>query len=232
MKSDAEAFAEIMRKLTPEVMRETVNRAGLYLVTFEILKLQVVTETKSFFGAGPGDRSGYKSEVLSLAPKKSPFDGSVCWLEKVGAISSEEGDALIAIRNHRNEIAHELPNLLLSPDHGLSYENLSRCRELTNKLARWWGPVWAGCDPQFDGQNITPDDVEPMISTVLDLVWQAFPEVSEEVDQSDSRANNLLELRFQRVARVALPWPSRYTAANINKKRSLGQDIAGEPRPT
>jgi len=141
MKSDDEALAEILRKLTPEVMRETVNRAGLYLVTFEILKLQVVTETMSFFGAESDDRTNYKREVLSLAPQKSPFEGSVRWLEKVGAVSSEEGEALIVIRNHRNEIAHELPNLLLSPDHKFSYENLHRCRELTNKLARWWGSV-------------------------------------------------------------------------------------------
>ena len=133
----------------------------------------------SFFGAKSGGQSNYKREVLSLAPQESPFDGSVCWLEKVGAVSCEEGEALIVIRNHRNEIAHELPNLLISPDHEFSYENLRRCRELTNKSARWWGSVWAGYDPQFDGQNITPDDVEPMISSLIDLVWAAFPEHSE-----------------------------------------------------
>ena len=34
MKSDAEAFVETLRKLTPEVMRDTANRAGLYLCDF------------------------------------------------------------------------------------------------------------------------------------------------------------------------------------------------------
>jgi hypothetical protein len=173
---DELAFRRTAQKLEAEQLRVTLIQAGLYLVAFELLKNDVVDRTKGFFQLG-FDSGGliyspdYQSKVLSLAPNK--FDASARWLVTVDALTADQADELIELRQHRNEIAHELPNLLIDPSVHFSPDRLARCRFYVDLLGLFWGRILVDTDPAYDGREVEDSAIKSGTSLLLDHIWAA-----------------------------------------------------------
>jgi hypothetical protein len=54
-----------------------------------------------------------------LARHKSRFEASLLWLVEAGAVTVAEVDGVRSLREYRNEIAHELPRMLVEPGHDI-----------------------------------------------------------------------------------------------------------------
>lgn len=124
--------------------------SSLYLSAFEIIKISIIEDTKNFFSEVKGkelvlNKQEYKKEVLKLdkdfgkkRDQHIELNASCLWLEKMNVITKDEIDEIHLIRKHRNEIAHELPRILIDSTLDVNIKYLMKIRELVNKIDNWW----------------------------------------------------------------------------------------------
>ena len=106
-------LARLEAKLKPERIRATLAFAGLYQLTHELIKKDVVPQVRNFYRGGFDvttgpryDEVGYKRDVLSK--DKRPFRASLLWLVECGAITLAQADRLDDIYDHRHDLTHEI----------------------------------------------------------------------------------------------------------------------------
>lgn len=56
----------------------------------------------------------------------------------MNVISDDEIKEIHKIRRHRNEIAHELPRLIINSNLDVNLDYLFKIRELISKIDTWW----------------------------------------------------------------------------------------------
>lgn len=101
----------------------------------------------------------------------------------------DEGDLsqVDRIREHRNELAHDLSKFLGSDDAEINMQLLSDMDELITKVDRWWiREVEMTTSPDFDGTEVADEEITSgnMISFQLllriasgegpDTLWKEF----------------------------------------------------------
>jgi hypothetical protein len=146
--------------LSPEALNRNLVHAGLFLVAFELVKNLVVKPVKFFyqdttFGAGMPFTT-YEQDVLSR--HKNVFEASLLYLrDHFQTIRSEDLDAIQALREQRNRIAHDLTQLLPGMSALENYALLSKAREALFRLSNFWVYIEVGSDPEFTSRNIDWD---------------------------------------------------------------------------
>ncbi len=151
---DEITLARFMRKLDPTTMREALIEASSFLALFELLRSAVVlTPGAMYFDQEPGAGIVFtKYKRGKLAPTRRyvekvlggernnvrhAYERAARWLVEFGAISGEEAEELLELRNYRNVIAHELQEIMIDPDRRLDSRRFDRTRVLLAKIARW-----------------------------------------------------------------------------------------------
>lgn len=119
-----EGYEDKLRaKLAPESVMLGLVRAGCFLAAYELIKSKIVDKVHDFYwngfenGRHLYNEAEYQRQVLSRDPK-SKYRASCVWLVDAHALTSEQVASLVEIRQHRDEIAHELPKLLITPAGG------------------------------------------------------------------------------------------------------------------
>jgi hypothetical protein len=162
--------------LDPQKLRRSLIEASVFIAAYEILKDEIVGRTKSFFTLGqhaPDFQSDYEREVLAL--HKNPFKASCLWLQKVGAITGQDLDLLSDIAKHRNEIAHELPKLIVSHELDVDRLLLASLNHLVTKISLWWVlEVEVPANPDFDGVEVKEKDVLTGPMMFMQIVMAVF----------------------------------------------------------
>jgi hypothetical protein len=98
--------------------------------------------------------------VLSLDPK-SEFIASCIWFQKNEVLTADEVKEIRQIRQHRTDIAHEMPNILLNPLTQVDEAKLMRIHELVSKIDRWWiTEIEMPCNEEFDGQKVDSTEIK------------------------------------------------------------------------
>jgi hypothetical protein len=155
------------------VLQHNLVLAGLYLVAYELLRGSIVGRLRLFFAPGGVDAdpgSEYGAKVLALYPK-DVFHASCLWLRENQAISEADVVDLQGIRDHRNELAHELPSFLVEVERVVDVRRLERIRSLVTKVEHWWiREVEIPTHPDFDGQQIADNDIRSGVAMFLDMV--------------------------------------------------------------
>ncbi len=114
-------------------------RGLLFISVFEILKRSIVDPIRSFFTLGTGpDMSEYERHVLSLDPKRNVLRCSLLWLKQVEAIADSDITLFYTLRDIRNKLTHEFPQLEQFSEHSEIADDLFRMLQLLNKLEAWW----------------------------------------------------------------------------------------------
>lgn len=134
-------FESWAKFLHPPTLKENLIKASLYLTAYESLKNAVIDQVKDFFWTGfsqeEGDRYDKQYQEKVLSRNKKAFQASLLWFQEMGAIDEADLEIARTISDHRNEIAHELPNFVASNrevDLGL----LLKLMVLVSKIDRWW----------------------------------------------------------------------------------------------
>lgn len=154
-------------KMSPANIRKNLLLASLYLAAFEILKLAIVEDVHRFFvndlelytgavskGAEnsqadiPKDSLKYHEWQLgqynSTIRGASDYRGykglipSFEWLQKMGAVGNDDIEYLKNIRDHRNDIAHELPYILTGEGCEVNLTLFRRIMEILDKVDMFW----------------------------------------------------------------------------------------------
>ena len=164
--------------LSPEIMRTNLLMASLYLAAFEILKSTVVDRIKGFFtfdyAKGQPQLDSRYQEVASL--NKNPLQASLLWLQENNAITPDDVLMFDAIRQHRNELAHQLPHFLIDAERNINFQNFENVRYLLRKIETWWiQQVDIPTNPDYAGVEVKDEEIQPGSVIVLDaIIGMAF----------------------------------------------------------
>lgn len=162
--------------LKPESLRQNLLLASLYLTAFEFTKGAIVDRLRAFFSSGINENSWmvdeeYESEVLALS--RSPVYATLLWLEGMSAIDQGDIKRFTEAKNFRNELAHELPDVL---SRGIGQEYTERFKDLIvllNKIEKWWVVnVEASISPDLINQKLDEDQIIPGSVIFLQIMLQ------------------------------------------------------------
>lgn len=162
--------------LNPDLTRERLISSSLFIAAFELLKQSICGRLKDFYCFGL-DESGelidpkYQTEVL--ARNRSPVYASLSWLQENGAIEQADLDTFERIKAARNELTHNLYELVAGnfpPGHAHLFAELVA---LIRKIEVWWlVNVEIPTDPDYDGQEIQENDIVPGPVIMLQLMLE------------------------------------------------------------
>ena len=149
--------------LTEEEITQALAYVGLVFVAFELVKSLIVNPIKAFyadvtFGVGMPFKS-YEEDVLSR--HKDQFEACLLYLRDfMKAIHSDDVNAIQGLRQHRNELAHDLVNRL----HDLQIAGHAPLfREVNTalfKLSNYRTYMEIGSDPHFQKMGIDWDTLK------------------------------------------------------------------------
>jgi hypothetical protein len=165
------------RFLNPDILRQNLILASLYIAYYEILKNSIIGRLKDFFARewtkeGPMESETYKVEVLTR--NKSSIYASLSWLIENEVIDRNDLESFEHIKKCRNELAHELTELI---NKGIELQHLDafgKLINLLNKIEVWWilnveiptNEDFA--DKEIDESHIIPGPIA-MLQVLLDV---------------------------------------------------------------
>ncbi len=152
--------------LNPNILRPFLINASLYITGFEVLKDAIIDRIKSFYMIG-FDKSGniasddYKREVLSR--NKSKLYASLLWLQENQVIDNDELKKFNKIKDLRNQIAHELMDIVGSNIPEVDFkQKFTDLIYLLNKIEKWWVMnLEIPTNPDMDDRNIDERAITP-----------------------------------------------------------------------
>lgn len=153
----------IDEKLTEEELTQVLTYAGFILVAFELVKSMIVNPIKVFyqdmtFGKGMPFKS-YEEDVLSM--HKNQFEACLLYLRDfMEALDSEDVLTIQALRKHRNDLAHDLPSMLIDIDVENHLPLLEKTDKALFKLSNYRTYMEIGADPEFQNKGIDWDTVK------------------------------------------------------------------------
>lgn len=170
--------------LNPATLRGNLISVSLFIAAFEMFKDRVIEKPASFFSDG-FDKDGpilgeeYRKEVFVRS--KSKLFASLLWFQEMCAIYQADIDAFDRIRQHRNEVAHELMSYLTDCKRNLDVSIFQELISLLAKIEKWWFEKFElGIDPEMLPEGANPSDVIPgpiwSLQLMLDIALGNEPE--------------------------------------------------------
>lgn len=169
-----------------ETLQTNLLLASLYLTAYELLKTALVDRPRSFFTLGlidEDEKSVFSKEYNDVKRlHKDPLMAACLWLNQLEALSDENISEIRLIRQHRNQIAHELPNFLFDPELEINVGHLLSIRCLLRKVGIWWARnVDMLTNPEFDNAEVSDEDIHPLNVLLLDeIIRLALENVADE----------------------------------------------------
>jgi hypothetical protein len=161
-------------KLGPEAVRRALVRAGCLLSAYELIKSEVVKKVHDFYWCGFEDghhlydEVKYRQHVLSRDSNR--FKASCSWLVEMGALTAAQVVVLEEIHQHRNQVAHELPKLLIDPEFEVRADLLEAAIECVRKLGVFWGTIEVQVDPYWHDKEVDFDGIKSMSFLLMEYL--------------------------------------------------------------
>ena len=138
-------------------MLDALAYAGLVLVSFELVRSLIVRPIKDFYqGITFGPEMpfvSYENDVLSR--HKNEFEACLLYLKDfMQAIDAADVEAIQALRRHRNDLAHNLPERLEYLDVPSYAELLKASDKALFKLSNHNAYIEIGGDPKVQALDI------------------------------------------------------------------------------
>ena len=154
-------------------IRRQLLDAALFLLAYELLRSSIVEGVKEFFCDGFGENgSTYSDEYYSkvLPRAKHVFEASLIFLVEVEAISEDEKTKIQALREHRNEVAHDIPSAIFEVKKRVDLGKLQLAGQLLHKIDNFWGRVEADVNPDFENEEIDYEGITSIRSEVYKYI--------------------------------------------------------------
>ena len=165
------------RFLNPDILRQNLILASLYIAYYEILKNSIIDRLVEFYATqwtkeGPKESEKYRIEVRTR--NKSQLYASLSWLTDNKVIDENDLENFEYIKKFRNELAHELTELI---NKGIALHHLDAFGKLIyllNKIEVWWLiNVEIPTDEDFADKEIDESHIIPgpiaMLQVLLDV---------------------------------------------------------------
>ncbi|ELV8746746.1 hypothetical protein QNF06_004293 [Vibrio vulnificus] len=132
-------------------LTRVLTYAGFILVSFELVKSLIVKPIKAFYQDTTFDGGIFKSfEEDVLSRHKDIFQASLLYLRDfMKTLDSEDVEIIQSLRKHRNELAHDLPNMLGELNVDEQSNLLEQTGKVLLKLSNYRSFMEIGADPEF-----------------------------------------------------------------------------------
>ncbi|TVK90679.1 hypothetical protein AYI83_21460 [Shewanella algae] len=146
-----------LEETSEEEITNLLTYSGFILLAFELVKGLVVNPIKAFyadveFGKGL-PFSSYEEDVLSR--HKNQFEACLLYLRDfMQAIDTDDVLTVQALRKHRNELAHDLPNMMHDLDIEKHIALLENTDKVLFKLSNHNAYMNIGAGPKFKNLGI------------------------------------------------------------------------------
>lgn len=193
---DDEKTNKYIEKLfNPKVIKKNLIQSSLYLVAFELLKYAVEQRIKDFLCIGEAmdenfehkNSREYKNKIINrkipeLNNKTHLYYSSCLWLQENGVITKEEVEELQKIRLHRNKIGHEIPKIIIEPEHDIDLYLFESIRKLLTKIEQWWIVEFEmTLNPEYDNFDYDNLDMNEIKSGQMILLNHLIDILKEEL---------------------------------------------------
>lgn len=92
--------------------------------------------------------------------KQNIFKSSLFWLLENSAITFEEFQEILELKEHRNLIAHNIDKIITDSDFNIDVLKEKRIFELITKIELWWiREVEIPTNPDYINKNINDGDI-------------------------------------------------------------------------
>lgn len=182
-----EITVEYAKFFDDKILSKNLALAALYLATFELLKSTIIVNIRSFFFRGENIDPAKKQPKAYLEEMDKYFERYVnksdreylacCdWLVEMKSITEEDKELLIKIKKQRNDIAHELPYILIDPMREIDVKHLDIARQYIDKIDCWWIlNVDLACNPDFDNNvDVNESQIVSSRTIMLNHIFSAF----------------------------------------------------------
>ncbi|KRA33477.1 hypothetical protein ASD68_10855 [Rhodanobacter sp. Root627] len=162
--------------LDPEITRERLISASLYIAAFEILKQSICDRIRDFycFGFGVGGDlidPKYQAEVLSR--NRSRLYASLSWLQENDVLEQSDIESFERVKATRNALAHNLQGLVFGELPSTHVQLFPELVKLIRKIETWWVVnVEIPTNPDYDGQEVLEEHVVPGPVIMLQLMQE------------------------------------------------------------
>lgn len=133
-------------------IEEKLKFAGLLLLAYEILKSIIIKPIKSFYENTTFSYNApfvsYEFDVLSR--HKSELKACLLYLRDfMNAIDSDDMDIILELRDKRNIVAHELPNIIEKFNFSEFKTIAHKTKDVLSKISNYRVKMELGADPDF-----------------------------------------------------------------------------------
>jgi hypothetical protein len=157
MNVEADVMQSWLKFLDPQSLRSNLILASIYLAAWETFEHGVIGNIESFYLNGFDENSFTYSEGYqqAMTRDKSPFRASMLWFKDMGIVDAADMELADRPRQHRNDIAHNLPAYLAKASHNVDVALLGDLCSLLSKIDAWWiRNVEIPINSDFDYQDV------------------------------------------------------------------------------
>lgn len=153
-----DAFQSWAKFLNPASLKSSLIVASLFLAAYETLRNSIIEHIRNLFTHGFNENGWsidpkYQADVLSR--HKSPLRASLLWFREMNVVDDSDIDLVDRIREHRNQVAHDLPKFIATIDADINVELIGAILQLVTKIDRWWvRAIEIPTNPVFDDQDV------------------------------------------------------------------------------
>ncbi len=128
----------------PENINISLKFISLYIAVYENFKSTIVNNVKYFYWSGIKDGKeqfeNYENEVLNKSQNKKnrTLRGTLQWLKDNNAINEEEHLLFEKITDRRNQLAHNMSELILNGLEADIIDLFTDMIKLFEKIEKWW----------------------------------------------------------------------------------------------
>jgi hypothetical protein len=183
-----------MKLLDPEEVKFQLISSSFYITAYDILIETIVQKIKDFYLSG-FDENGitldpaYKIKVRNLN-KKDIVIASALWLKNQGAITQEEVVKIKLFKDHRNELAHELSEMISDSGKRTKTELIKEIRNLRFKILKWWF-IYFEMELNPELNKLSPEelDFEEVLSLNMFVINHLTNILDDEIKKRDNNKN-------------------------------------------
>jgi hypothetical protein len=166
--------------LNPDSLKQHLLAGGIYLAAYEMFKSSLVGRPRDFFWSGFENGKEivspkYRTQVLSL-DRKYIYRASALWWQKQGVLTDDDVSQAGQIREHRDEIAHDIPRFLGTAEAVIRLDLLEAIFVILSKIDKWWiREVEVPTNPDFDQREFTDEELDAAMSGNMALLSLMIP---------------------------------------------------------
>ncbi len=197
------AFQSWAKFLNPTSLKSNLIIASLFLAAYETLRNSAIEHIRGFFTNGFNQDGRiidpkYKTDVLTR--HKSPLGASLLWFREMNVIDDSDIALVDRIREHRNELAHDLPKFIATNDADIDVDLINSICQLVTIIDRWWvREVVIPTNPDFDDQDVDAIDDSEITSGNMMFLQLMIQIATGDAGDAEKMYNQFIQMAEQHI---------------------------------